>query len=83
VLGLRKGEVLGLVWDDIDLDAGELSVGLQVQRVGGALLHRETKTEGSEATLPLPDICITALKLRKAQQEAAKTAPASPGRDQS
>ena len=25
VLGLRKGEVLGLTWDDVDLDEGELS----------------------------------------------------------
>jgi integrase len=74
VLGLRKGEVLGLVWDDLDLDAGELSVGLQLQRVGGQLLHRETKTEGSEATLPLPDICVAALKIREDQQTAARSA---------
>lgn len=31
VLGLRKGEVLGLTWDDVDLDAGELSIGRQLQ----------------------------------------------------
>jgi integrase len=65
VLGLRKGETLGLTWDDVDLDAGELSVDLQSQRVGRRLLHRETKTEGSDATLPLPEICAAALKLRK------------------
>jgi integrase len=69
VLGLRKGEVLGLTWDDIDLDQGELSIGLQLQRVGRQLLHRETKTEGSEASLPLPDICVTALKARREQQD--------------
>jgi integrase len=62
--GLRKGEVLGICWDDLDLDTGVLTVGLQLQRVGRRLLHRETKTEGSAAELPLPDICITALKLR-------------------
>ena len=48
--------------------AGLLSIGLQLQRVGRQLLHRYTKTEGSEATLPLPDICATALKLRREQQ---------------
>jgi integrase len=69
VLGLRKGEVLGRTWDDVDLDQGELSIGFQLQRVGRQLLHRETKTEGSEATLPLPDICATALKFRREQQE--------------
>jgi integrase len=52
VLGLRKGEMLGLSEDDVDLVAGELHIGRQLQRVGRRLLHRETKTEGSAATLP-------------------------------
>jgi integrase len=72
VLGLRKGEVLGLVWDDLNLDESELTVGLQLQRVGGRLLHRETKTEGSDATLPLPNICVTALRLRQEEQLRAR-----------
>jgi integrase len=72
VLGLRKGEVLGLTWDDIDLDRAELTVGLQLQRVRRQLLHRETKTEGSDATLPLPAICVAALRERQTQQQAAK-----------
>ncbi|MFY1679994.1 tyrosine-type recombinase/integrase [Micromonospora sp. WMMD730] len=65
VLGLRKGEVLGLTGDAVDLAAGELSIGWQLQRVGGQLLHRETKTQTSDATLPLPDICAAALDLRQ------------------
>ena len=70
VLGLRKGELLGLTWELVDLDAAELYVGEQVQRVGGQLLRRETKTETSEAPLPLPDLCTAALKLRRQQQDA-------------
>ena len=31
-LGLRRGEVLGLSWDDVDLDAGHLSVRRQLER---------------------------------------------------
>ena len=50
VLGLRKGEVLGLSWPDIDLDTAELTIGRQLQRVRGQLLHRETKTPASAAT---------------------------------
>jgi integrase len=68
VLGLRKGEVLGLTWELVDPQKGELYVGEQLQRVGGRLLRRETKTESSDAPLPLPDICVAALKLRKEQQ---------------
>ena len=74
VLGLRKGEVLGMCWDDLDLDAGNLDIGPQLQRVGGQLLHRETKTEGSDSTLPLPGICITALRLRHDDQHLDRTA---------
>ena len=46
------------------LDRAELDIGWQLQRVGGQLLHRETETEASEATLPLPGICVTALRIR-------------------
>jgi integrase len=56
VLGLRRGEALGLGWDEVDIDAGELRVARQLQRVGGHLLRRETKTESSDAPLPLPDL---------------------------
>jgi integrase len=72
VLGLRKGEVLGLTWDDIDLDAGELSIGRQLQRVSRQLLHREPKTATSDATLPLPDVCAAALRLRKVEEARAR-----------
>ena len=70
VLGLRKGELLGLTWELVNFDAREPYVGEQLQRVGRQLLRRETKTETSEAPLPLPDLCVTALKLRQQQQGA-------------
>ncbi|MFF3886952.1 tyrosine recombinase XerC [Streptomyces sp. NPDC001914] len=73
VLGLRKGEVLGLTWSDVNLDTGELHIRHQLQRVRRRLLHTDTaKTEASEAVLPLPDICLTALRLRQKEQQAAK-----------
>lgn len=74
VLGLRRGEVLGLTWKNVDLDAGEITVALQLQRINRQLVHDETKTEASSATLPLPEICVTALRLRREAQEIAKRA---------
>jgi integrase len=70
VMGLRKGEVLGLSWNLIDFDAAELYVSEQIQRVGHELLRREVKTETSEAPLPLIDLCAAALKFRREQQDA-------------
>ncbi len=68
VLGLRRGEVLGLPWSNVNLDIGELDVSWQLQRTGRELHHRETKTPGSDAPLPLPGICATALKLQAERQ---------------
>jgi integrase len=73
VLGLRKGEVIGLTWHCIDLDRAELDTSWQLQRVAGQLLHRQTKTEASDATLPLPEICVTALRMRAKDQAEAST----------
>jgi len=74
VLGLRKGEVLGLRWDAVNFTAGELVVDFQLQRVRRTLLLRETKTEASEASLPMPDIATTALALRRQEQDRARAA---------
>jgi len=52
-----------------------LHVDKQLQRVHRRLLHRETKTEESAAPLPLPDICVTALRRQYLRQQAnARTA---------
>jgi integrase len=77
VLGLRRGELLGLAWDDIDEDARELTIGWQLQRISNQLLRRETKTRESDAVLPLPDVCLAALQLRRAEQANDRAAAGS------
>lgn len=49
VLGLRRGEVLGLRWEDVDFTSSELTIGWRIQRIDRQLLHRQTKTEASDA----------------------------------
>lgn len=73
-LGLRRGEVLGLTWKSVDFDAGELYVDHQIQRAGRQILHRETKTEESDDFLPLPALCLKALRMRRAQQTGDRKA---------
>jgi integrase len=82
VLGLRRGEVLGLRWEDIDLDRSELTIGWQIQHIRRQLLHRETKTESSDAVLPLVDICATALREREKDQAAVRDAAGDDWPDQ-
>ncbi|HEY7594458.1 MAG TPA: site-specific integrase [Actinophytocola sp.] len=72
VLGMRKGEVLGLPDDAADFNQQRLTVGYQLQRVGGQLVHRETKTEESDSALPFPPIVGTALQLRLADRDKDK-----------
>lgn len=74
VLGLRLGEALGLRWEDVDLANAEMSIGWQLQRVAGKLLHRRTKTDASDATLPFPEIVTTALRARQRARDEAREA---------
>ncbi|MDN5795883.1 MAG: site-specific integrase [Intrasporangium sp.] len=74
VLGLRRGELLGLGWEDLDLDRGEAHIAWQLQRLGGELVRRRTKTHSSDAPLPLPDICVEALKHRHRVEDELRLA---------
>ena len=74
VLGLRRGEVLGLRWEDVDFTSSELTIGWQIQRIDCQLLHRQTKTEASDAPLPLVPTCEVALHDRAAAYDRDKKA---------
>ncbi len=69
VLGLRRGELLGLAWEDVDLAPAEARIAWQLQRVEGGLIRRRTKTQASDAVLPLPEICVQALEDRLALEQ--------------
>ncbi|MFD5453542.1 tyrosine-type recombinase/integrase [Streptomyces olivaceus] len=73
--GLRKGELLGLHWDDLDLNTGTAAIhrSLQRTRTGGlTVLH--TKTRASERRIVLPIECVNSLKTHREQQEKARRA---------
>jgi integrase len=66
--GLRRGEILGLRWSDVDLDARALRVNQAIQRVGGKLRAAETKTERSRRTIALPASVIAVLRAHRVRQ---------------
>src|SRR6266545_1815437 len=51
--GLRRGEACGLHWDDLDLDAGTLTVRWQIVQHGWATAMDTPKTDDSEAPVSL------------------------------
>jgi integrase len=73
-LGLRRGEALGVGWSQVDLEAGTLKIRQQLQRVGGELRLGDVKTRGSGQVVPLPEICVRALRRRRAEQATDRLA---------
>jgi integrase len=67
-LGLRRGEILGLLWQDIDFDHAVLKVTGALQRYDGALHRGKTKTLASEAALPIPTSLLAALRKHRDRQ---------------
>ena len=51
--GLRRGELLGLKWSDIDFNQGVLHIRRQIARIDGEVVEAPLKTENSYRILPL------------------------------
>lgn len=67
-LGLRRGEALGLAWEDVDLDKGILRVRQAVKLEGGRLVIGEVKTAGSRRSLNLPGRLVEVLRAHRLRQ---------------
>ncbi len=59
---LRRGELLGLKWEDVDLDRGDLQVRRQVSRINGEVVEAPLKTKNAYRTLPLAEDTVSVLK---------------------
>ena len=70
MLGLRRGEALGLRWADVDLDAGTLRVEQQVIRVPGQglVVSPLPKTASSRRINHLPSFALGALRQHRLRQ---------------
>lgn len=86
-LGLRRGELLGLRWSDIDFESGTLTVAQQVSEDENRHVVIAPYTKSKQRTLPLPSDLAERLRQRQiedraeartAQQRAAERAGADP-----
>lgn len=70
--GMRQGELLGLGWNDVDMDAATLRVHRQLQRIDGEYILTGLKTDRSRRTLALPAIALSALRAQQQKQAERK-----------
>ncbi|UNZ16682.1 site-specific integrase [Streptomyces sp. 891-h] len=82
--GLRKGELLGLRWEDLDLTTGTASIRRSLQRTRtGGLTHLPTKTRASERRIALPTECLHSLKKHQERQDKERETASSAWQDSS
>ena len=78
--GIRRGELLGLRWSDVDLKAGRLTVNQAMQRTKGELEFKSPKTKTSRRTITLPAVTVEALQAHY-KAAARRSHEAGLGRD--
>jgi integrase len=72
--GLRRGELSGLLWSDVDLDVGTLTVAHNRVSVNGQVMDSDPKTDQSARTLPLTPALAAVLRRAQARQKAERLA---------
>lgn len=66
-MGIRRGELAGLEWKDIDFENKTMTIARSVQDiVGFGIITKEPKTENSKRTISMPDNLIEYLHEYKA-----------------
>ncbi|MFG2638215.1 tyrosine-type recombinase/integrase [Streptomyces sp. NPDC048362] len=69
-MGLRRGELVGLRWTDVDLDNRVLHVRHQTQRRRGELYDDDPKSRRSRV-VPMPALCLAPLRWHRLRQREA------------
>jgi integrase len=64
--GMRRGELLGLQWQDVDLDRGVIRVQRQLVEIGGHMELGDVKTSAGRRRIDLPAETTTILRELKA-----------------
>jgi len=72
VCGLRPGEVLGLLWSDVDWELRILHIRRQVQEVKGCGLVFQTVKQNQDRVIYLSDLQVSILKSHKELQDSIR-----------
>lgn len=73
-LGIRRGELLALQWDDVDFAAGTVTIRRTYTRTadGVWVIGEVGKTAAAQRTIPLGETCAAALRSHRARQLARR-----------
>ena len=77
--GLRRGELLGLKWEDIDLEQGIIHVRRQVARIDGEVKEVPLKTKNSYRNIAISQDAIEMLKDMKKKKICEYVFPSPTG----
>ena len=77
--GLRRGELLGLKWEDIDLQNGIIHVRRQVARVDGEVKEMPLKTKNSYRNISISSDAVAMLTEMEAHRSSDYVFPSSTG----
>ena len=77
--GLRRGELLGLKWEDIDLTTGIIHVCRQVARINGEIVEAPLKTKNSYRTVSIGADAVGILIRQKEKSHSEYVFPSPAG----
>jgi integrase len=77
--GMRRGEVLGLCWQDVDLDGGLVRISSALEPVGDELVLVDPKTSRARRPIELPDGTMSMLRRLRRTRLSAACCSARPG----
>lgn len=81
--GLRRGEVLALKWDRIDLERGTLTVNLAMEHPVSGIGYKPPKSRSSRRTILLLPLTLAALRQHRESQDRLRAEAGASYHDQS
>jgi len=73
-LGMRRGEILGLSWKDLEFDHKTIRISQALQRIGGKLQVCEVKTDRARRVIGMTDMVSDALRGQQEYQALQRAA---------
>jgi integrase len=74
ITGMRRGEAIGLRWEDVDLDGRCLFIEQQITEVRGASVVGTPKTKRGRRLVPVDDVTVALLRRHREGQDLERVA---------